>query len=248
MATREEAPSAAELHFEGDSLEVLSDFPDEVKRALGFSLRQHQIGREPTSQTRSMSSIGSGVYELKEADEPVWYRAIYLSKMGNTIYVLHCSEKESRKTDHRDIEVARQRLKLVGQRLQEREHMKSAATNKPTHIVKGNIFDALGFSASEASALKIKAEILSAILKHVRAKGYTQAQLVDILDEYQPSVSNLLNGRISQVSIEKLLRYADRLHLQTSIAVRPVDGRSSRGGVQAVANTGRPARKLAAAI
>jgi hypothetical protein len=42
--------------------------------------------------------------------------------------------------------------------------MKSTPENKPTHIVKGNIFDALGFSASEASALKIKAEILSAIL------------------------------------------------------------------------------------
>src|SRR5271170_1945477 len=101
--------------------------------------------------------------------------------------------------------------------------MKSAARNRPTHIVKGNIFDALGFSASEASALKIKAEILSAILENVRAKGYTQAQLVDILDEYQPSVSNLLKGRISQVSIEKLLRYADRLHLQTSIAIRPLE-------------------------
>jgi phage-related protein len=37
----------------------------------------------------------------------------------NTIYVLHCFEKESRKTDRRDIEVARQRLKLVRQRLQE---------------------------------------------------------------------------------------------------------------------------------
>jgi len=103
--------------------------------------------------------------------------------------------------------------------------MKSTAENRPTHVVKGNIFDALGFSASEASALKIKAEILSAILEHIRAKGYTQAQLVDILDEYQPSVSNLLKGRIAQVSIEKLLRYADRLHLQTSIAVRPVEAK-----------------------
>src|ERR1035441_7376167 len=108
--------------------------------------------------------------------------------------------------------------------------MKSAPGNRPTHIVKGNIFDALGFSASEASALKIKAEILSAILEHVRAKGYTQAQLVDILDEYQPSVSSLLKGRISQVSIERLLRYADRLHLRTSIAVRPIEGRSRRIG------------------
>ena len=106
--------------------------------------------------------------------------------------------------------------------------MKSVAGNKPTHIVKGNVFDALGFSPSEASALKIKAEILSAILEHVRAEGYTQAQLVDMLDEYQPSVSNLLKGRISQVSIEKLLRYADRLHLETSIAVRPVVPRRRR--------------------
>ena len=29
--------------------------------------------------------------------------------------------------------------------------MKSAAGNKPTHIVKGNIFDALGFSASKSA-------------------------------------------------------------------------------------------------
>ncbi|HKM82066.1 MAG TPA: type II toxin-antitoxin system RelE/ParE family toxin, partial [Candidatus Acidoferrum sp.] len=95
------------------------------ERALGFSLRQLQIGREPTSQTRSMKSIGPGVYELKEADERTWYRAIYLSKIGNIVYVLHCFEKDSRKTDRRDIEIASQRLKLVRQRIQEqRQHEK----------------------------------------------------------------------------------------------------------------------------
>src|ERR1039457_1063322 len=126
--------------------------------------------------------------------------------------------------------------------------MKSAAENKPTHIVKGNIFDALGFSASEASALKIKAEILSAILEHVRAKGYTQAELVDILDEYQPSVSNLLKGRISQVSIEKLLRYADRLHLETRIAVRPMEAAPRRRKARAAPPGRRAARKEALAV
>jgi phage-related protein len=35
------------------------------------------------------------------------------------IHVLHCFEKDSRKTDRRDIEVARQRLKFVNQRLKE---------------------------------------------------------------------------------------------------------------------------------
>lgn len=122
--------------------------------------------------------------------------------------------------------------------------MKSAP-NKPAHIVTGNVFDVLGFSPSEASALKVKAEILSAILEHVRARGYTQRQLVDILDEYQPSVSNLLKGRISQVSIEKLLRYADRLHLQTSIAIRPVEPGSRRAKQPA---SGRRPRRMAEAV
>ncbi|MGA8042488.1 MAG: XRE family transcriptional regulator, partial [Terracidiphilus sp.] len=62
---------------------------------------------------------------------------------------------------------------------------------------------------------------------------------------HQPSVSNLLKGRISQVSIEKLLRYADRLHLQTSIAVRPIEGRGRSVSIRATADTRRPARKLA---
>src|SRR5580698_1273050 len=126
--------------------------------------------------------------------------------------------------------------------------MKNAAQNKPTRIVKGNIFDALGFSASEASALKVKAEILSAILEHVRAEGYTQAQLVEMLDEYQPSVSNLLKGRISQVSIEKLLRYADRLHLQTSIAVRPVDSKLRRTKPAGRTPVRRASKKMAVAV
>jgi predicted XRE-type DNA-binding protein len=111
--------------------------------------------------------------------------------------------------------------------------------------VKGNIFDALGFSASEASALKIKAEILSAILEHVRARRYTQRQLVEILDEYQPSVSNLLKGRIGQVSIEKLLRYADRLHLETRVTVRPV---AHRAQPRVKPSVRRAASKLARAV
>jgi predicted XRE-type DNA-binding protein len=94
-------------------------------------------------------------------------------------------------------------------------------------------------------ALKIKAEILSAIPEHVRDKVYTQAQLVDILEKYQPSVNSLLNGRISQVSVEKLLRYTDRLHLQTSTAVRPIDGAEPPRESSGTADTRRPARKLA---
>lgn len=97
--------------------------------------------------------------------------------------------------------------------------------NKPTHITKGDVFDDLGLSHSEASALKIKANLLDSILGEIRRKGYSQAQLVSLLDEYQPNVSNLLQGKITRVSIEKLLKYADRLGLAASVNVKRTSSR-----------------------
>lgn len=106
--------------------------------------------------------------------------------------------------------------------------------SKSNHVTKGDVLDDLGFSRSEASALKIKASIVEAILAEIDRRGFTQRQLVDVLDEYQPNVSNLLHGRISKVSIEKLLAYADRLRMRSSIELLPP------------ANTGRgkPAKRI----
>lgn len=94
--------------------------------------------------------------------------------------------------------------------------------SRPSHITRGDVLDDLGFSRSEASALKIKAIIAEAILAEIDRRGFTQKDLVDVLDEYQPNVSNLLHGRIGKVSIEKLLSYADRLGMKSSIELRPV--------------------------
>jgi phage-related protein len=47
---------------------------------------------------------------------------VYLAKIGGVIYVLHCFEKESRKTDKRDISLSLARLKVVQQRLQEEKN------------------------------------------------------------------------------------------------------------------------------
>jgi len=91
-------------------------------------------------------------------------------------------------------------------------------TGKPTHITRGDVLDDLGFTRAEASALKIKADLLDAILREIDKRGYGQRQLIDLLDEYQPSVSNLLQGKISSVSIEKLLYYSDRLNIRVSLS------------------------------
>jgi phage-related protein len=109
----------ADIAWEGDSKEVLSAFPAEVKSTFGFSLRRLQNGELPRCGVRSMASVGKGVWELKTDDARTWYRVMYLSQIQGVIYVLNAFEKDSAKTDRRDIEIAKNRLKAVHQRLRD---------------------------------------------------------------------------------------------------------------------------------
>jgi predicted XRE-type DNA-binding protein len=86
------------------------------------------------------------------------------------------------------------------------------AGSKPAHLTRGNVLDDLGFSPEQATALKFKAELYQAILKV--AKKYSQKELQIILGEPQPRVSELLNGKIANKSIDKLLSYAGRLGIE----------------------------------
>jgi len=89
--------------------------------------------------------------------------------------------------------------------------MKST-TNKPTHVTHGNVLDDLGFLPEQATALKFKAELYQAVLKV--AEKYSQKELQAILGEPQPRVSELLNGKIANKSVDKLLYYAGRLGIE----------------------------------
>jgi phage-related protein len=112
----------AVIAWEGDSKDVISSFPDAVKSNLGFGLRLLQRGLPPTDY-RPMSSIGPGVFELRDQDERAWYRVIYLSRIRDVIHVLHCFEKRSRKTPTKEINTAKQRLKAVRARMiEEKKH------------------------------------------------------------------------------------------------------------------------------
>lgn len=120
----------ADIAWEGDSKDVISSFPDDVRATLGFSLRQIQKGEHPRCEHRPMTSVGKGVWELKESDDRTWYRVMYLSKIENIIHVLHCFEKDSAKTDRRDIETAKQRLQDVNQRMLQQQKQKKKKKKK----------------------------------------------------------------------------------------------------------------------
>jgi predicted XRE-type DNA-binding protein len=86
------------------------------------------------------------------------------------------------------------------------------ARSKATHVTRGNVLDDLGFSPEQATILKFKADLYLAILKY--ARKYSPKQLQVILAEPQPRVSELLNGKIANKSVDKLLYYAGRLGIE----------------------------------
>ena len=68
------------------------------------------------------------------------------------------------------------------------------------------------FHRSVQTTLKFKAELYQAILKF--SEKYSQKELQAILGEPQPRVSELLNGKIANKSVDKLLYYAGRLGIE----------------------------------
>ncbi len=114
MTTEDREP--AELVWEGDSLEVVRGFPQDVRRELGEDIRRVQMGVKP-KDGRPMKSIGAGVAELRQRDSNGWYRTIYLSVQQGKLHVLHSFVKKSRSTPKNDLKIAENRLKAVKARL-----------------------------------------------------------------------------------------------------------------------------------
>ncbi|MGA7156133.1 MAG: type II toxin-antitoxin system RelE/ParE family toxin [Acidobacteriaceae bacterium] len=107
------------ISWEGDTREVICGWPAKIRGDFGLALQEMQNGRPATLDVRPMPSIAKGVFELKTDDERAWYRLVYLARIDDVIYVLDCFEKDTRKTEKKDIKTATARLKNVQRRLME---------------------------------------------------------------------------------------------------------------------------------
>ena len=83
-----------------------------------------------------------------------------------------------------------------------------------------SVFHDLGFSASESAALTFKADLYLKILDVIKAKKMSSRELEKVLDVPQPRVSELLNGKLSGMSIEKLLTYLEKMGVATTASFR----------------------------
>lgn len=99
-----------ELYFCGSSLDDLRKFPYLAAREAGYQMDKVQNGKAP-SDWKPMPSIGKGVKEVRVQDETGAFRVIYLAKLADAVYVLHCFQKKTQQTSQADIKLARKRFK-----------------------------------------------------------------------------------------------------------------------------------------
>jgi predicted XRE-type DNA-binding protein len=92
-----------------------------------------------------------------------------------------------------------------------------AKTTKATHVSTNKLFEDLGFSTEQAAVLELKLSLHNEIMKVVEKQKLTSRQLEKILDVPQSRASELLNGKISQMSADRLTKYLYRLGRQVKV-------------------------------
>jgi predicted XRE-type DNA-binding protein len=80
-------------------------------------------------------------------------------------------------------------------------------------------FDALD-DPDRAANLKVRAKLMNRLQKHIDRQELTQIQAAQQMDVPQSRISLLVNGRISQFTIDYLLNMCTRAGIEVDIAFR----------------------------
>ncbi len=89
-----------------------------------------------------------------------------------------------------------------------------------THITRGNVLEELNMGEQETLELKLKADLHQDILKLIKRNKITPRQLEKLFDIPQPRVSELLRGKLSLLSVSKLLYYAHLLGAHADVRLK----------------------------
>ena len=105
------------LLWRGDAKHVFAAFPAGVQSEMGYGLFLSQMGERHRTMARTLKGFGGGsVIELRENHDGGTYRAVYLVRYQDAVYVLHAFRKKSKsgaKTPQPDIDLIESRLKAL---------------------------------------------------------------------------------------------------------------------------------------
>ena len=103
-------PALKPIIWMGSSFKDLHKFPVAARKDAGYQLHKIQAGLEATDW-KSMPEIGSGVAEIRLRDSAGAYRVFYLARFMEAVYVLHCFNKKTQRTELTDKMLARARYR-----------------------------------------------------------------------------------------------------------------------------------------
>ena len=98
----------------------------------------------------------------------------------------------------------------------------------PVERSSGNVFEDIGLAQS--AELLVKSEIAVRITGIIEKRGLTQARAAEILGIDQPSVSDLVRGRLRGFSSDRLFRFLNALGQDVKIVIVPRPPHSRRIG------------------
>jgi len=103
------------LRWVGSSYRDLVAMPKPVQRVFGYALSQVEDRLTPP-EAKPLTDVGSGVMELAEDFDRNTYRAVYVAKLPDAVYVLHAFQKKSKSgvaTPKPELDLIRQRYRMA---------------------------------------------------------------------------------------------------------------------------------------
>jgi len=68
-----------------------------------------------------------------------------------------------------------------------------------------SVWDAIEDTPAEAENMKLRAALMMALERHIKAQGWTQGEAARLLGVTQPRVSDLMRGKIDLFGIDTLV-------------------------------------------
>ena len=109
-----------------------------------------------------------------------------------------------------------------------RANRRVVKTGIPVERSSGNVFEDIGLAQS--AELLVKSEIAARIAVIIEKRGLTQAKAAEILGIDQPSISDLVRGRLRGFSSGRLFRFLNALGQDVQIVIVPRPPHSRRIG------------------
>lgn len=95
-----------------------------------------------------------------------------------------------------------------------------AKTKKKSKCRSAPVFTQIGFSIEESAELMRKSHLLDEIQTIVKTRGLSQKELTNTVGLGQSHVSELMSGKLSRFSTEKLISILEKLGATVEIKVR----------------------------